>query len=49
VPEGTVFVVGDNRSPGGSGDSRAFGAVAQSELVGRAFVVIWPQDDWRWL
>ena len=40
VPAGYVFVMGDNRLS--SQDSRAFGAIAQSEIVGRAFVRFWP-------
>lgn len=47
VPEDTVFVMGDNRP--GSKDSREIGPVAFSDLLGRAFVVIWPTDDWQWL
>jgi signal peptidase I len=44
-----VFVMGDNR--GGSLDSRdgTVGQVAYSNLIGRAFVVMWPFADWQWL
>jgi signal peptidase I len=43
VPAGTVFVMGDNRS--NSLDSRVFGPVDESEIVGRAWLVIWPPED----
>jgi signal peptidase I len=44
-----VFVMGDNR--GGSLDSRdaSVGQIAYSNLIGRAFVVMWPFADWQWL
>src|SRR4051812_14373926 len=44
-----VYVMGDNR--GGSKDSRdnQVGQITFDNLVGRAFVVIWPVGDWRWL
>ena len=44
-----VFVMGDNR--GGSLDSRdsSVGQVSYGNLIGRAFVVMWPFADWEWL
>jgi signal peptidase I len=40
TPAGTVFVMGDRRSD--SLDSRNFGAVPRSDIIGRAGVRIWP-------
>lgn len=42
VPPHTLWVMGDNR--GNSSDSRVFGPVPQSTVVGRAFVRLWPLD-----
>jgi len=40
VPPHTLWVMGDNRS--NSADSRVFGPVPQSTVVGRAFIRVWP-------
>jgi signal peptidase I len=44
VRPGTVFVLGDNR--GNSEDSRDFGAVPTSRLIGRVRARIWPPGRW---
>lgn len=40
VPAGMIFVMGDNRED--SEDSRVFGPVPESAVVGHAFMRIWP-------
>jgi signal peptidase I len=40
VPQDKLFVMGDNR--GNSDDSRSFGAIPVSKVVGHAFVLLWP-------
>ncbi len=47
VPPGAVFVMGDNRSD--SVDSRSFGAIPEGDIVGRAFIVMWPPKRWAGL
>jgi signal peptidase I len=43
VPDNTIFVMGDNE--GHSYDSRSFGPVAASKVVGKALVIFWPPSD----
>ncbi|HEU5265252.1 MAG TPA: signal peptidase I [Jatrophihabitans sp.] len=47
IPHGDVFVLGDNRC--NSHDSRAFGPIRNSSIVGRAFAIIWPLNRIRLL
>jgi signal peptidase I len=47
VGPGQLYVMGDNRN--NSQDSRTFGPIDRSDVVGRAFVRIWPLNHIGWL
>ena len=44
VPEGMVFIMGDNRAPGCSRDSRSSNCYSQSAIVGKVIWRIAPTD-----
>jgi signal peptidase I len=44
VPPGHLFVMGDHRLQ--SQDSRCQGTVPIDNVIGRAFVIVWPSDRW---
>jgi signal peptidase I len=42
VPPGNVFVLGDNRTPGGSNDSREWGMLPSDDIVGNVALRLYP-------
>lgn len=44
IPEGELWVMGDNRARNRSQDSRFFGPISEQDLVGQAVLLVWPID-----
>lgn len=42
VPNDNIFVLGDNRTPGGSSDSREWGFLPSNDIVGNAVLRLYP-------
>jgi signal peptidase I len=47
VPEGTVFVLGDNRPRSKDSRYESVGFIAMEEIKGRADLVFWPVDEFK--
>jgi signal peptidase I len=45
VPEGQLFVLGDNRND--SSDSHSWGYLPFEKVVGKAVVIYWPPSLWK--
>ncbi len=46
VPQGQYFMMGDNHA--NSCDSRYWGTVPRSDIIGKVFLKFWPLSQWHW-
>lgn len=47
VPEGKLFVLGDNRND--SSDSHAWGLLPVENVIGKAILIYWPIPEWNFI
>ena len=45
VPEGQLFVLGDNRND--SKDSHQWGLLPTENVIGKALLIYWPPSEWK--
>jgi signal peptidase I len=49
LSENEYFVLGDNRSPNASSDSREWGSLPESHIIGKALVTLLPTDSFGFI
>ena len=49
VPEGMVFVMGDNRNRSSDSHLDSIGCIPDDQIIGKAVCVIWPINKWKTL